>query len=169
MAEYSPTSIFTLIPDSFADKTSQKAVLKELFSLEDSQSVYSAPVPEYNATLVYAWESFNNGSISPSPNLMPKALKLLTDLAALSEYNKLIVDFDSLRKKTCILLAEGKKLITANSYHTVDFPTAVYYALELLNKSQINPQQTTVNFIGPVEDKEIEMLRSYFKEVRLKP
>ena len=98
---------------------------------------------------------------------MPTVYRHLKDLSALKDYNKLIVDFDIDRKQTCILLAEGEKLIAANSYRTVDFPTAVYYMLELLNKSQINPQQTTVNLIGKADDSQLRMLKTYVKDIKL--
>ena len=93
--------------------------------------------------------------------------KHLKDLSCLKEHNKLILDFDIDRRQSCILLAEGDRLIAANSYRTVDFPTAIYYMLELLSKSQINPQQTTVNLIGKADDAQLDLLRSYVKDIKL--
>ena len=47
-------------------------------------------------------------------------------------------------------------------------PSAIYYMLEILRKSQINPQQTTLHFSGKADDKELKTLRSYVKDVRLR-
>ena len=166
MSDYSPTSVFTLIPEGFADKKSWDKIFSNLFPPDQRGEVLFVPIPQYSAILLYSWEG-RNGAISPAPGVLPTVVKHLKDLAALKDHNKLILDFDIDRKQTCILLAEGERLITANSYRTVDFPTAVYYMLELLSKSQINPQQTTVNLIGKTDDSQLKMLASYVKDIKI--
>ncbi|MBR6465854.1 MAG: DUF3822 family protein [Bacteroidales bacterium] len=166
MSEYSPTHLFTLVPEGFSDRKNRETIFCTLFPTEKDAEVLSVPVPQYSAVLIYSWEG-RNRSITPEPGVLPTVFKHLKDLSALKDHNKLIVDFDIDRKQTCILLAEGEKLIAANSYHTVDFPTAVYYMLELLSKSQINPQQTTVNLIGKADDSQLKMLKSYVKDIKL--
>lgn len=166
MADYSPTSLFTLVPEGFADRKNQENIFCTLFPTEKDAEVFSVAVPQYSAVLIYSWEG-SGRAISPSSGVLPTVFRHLKDLAAIKDHNKLILDFDIDRKKTCILLAEGERLITANSYHTVDFPTAVYYMLELLSKSQINPQQTTVNLIGRTDDSQLQMLRSYVKDIKI--
>lgn len=168
MADYSSTSFFTLVPHGFADSRAKEKILRDLFSLDQSYKVMSADVPQYGATLLYAWEKSSQGDIVPSEGIMPLILKQLTDLAAIREYNKLIMDFDLGRRKTTLLLAEGERLVLANSYHTVDLPSAIYYMLELLNKSQINPQQTTLHFSGKADEDQLKTLRSYVKDVRMR-
>lgn len=168
MADYPTTSLFTLVPEGFADDGSAEKVLRDLFGLDSSYSVKSAQVPQYGATLLYAWEKDSGNGISPAENIQPLILKQLKDLSALKEHNKLIMDFDYERKRTTLLLAEGERLITANSYHTVDIPSAIYYMLEILHKSQINPQQTTLHFSGKADDAQLKTLKSYVKDVRLR-
>ena len=168
MADYSSTSIFTLVPEGFADSNSKGKVLRDIFSLDSSYDVLSADVPQYGATLLYAWERNSQTDIVPAPDIKPLILKQLKDLSAIKEYNKLIMDFDQARKRTTLLLAEGERLITANSFHTIDLPSAIYYMLEILHKSQINPQQTTLHFSGKADDKELKILRSYVKDVRMR-
>jgi hypothetical protein len=166
MSDYSPTQLFTLVPEGFSDNKTRDNIFCTLFPEEKGAEVFSVPVPQYSAVLIYGWEG-RNGSITPEAGVLPTVYKHLKDLAALKDHNKLIVDFDIERKQTCILLAEGERLVSANSYHTVDFPTAVYYILEILNKSQINPQQTTVNFIGKADDAQLKMLKTYVKDIKL--
>ena len=166
MSDYSPTHLFTLVPEGFSDRKTLENIFCTLFPTEKDAEVFSVPVPQYSARLVYAWEG-SNPALTPAKGVLPTVLKHLQALASLKEHNKLILDFDIDRRQTCILLAEGDKLITANSYHTVDFPTAVYYMLELLSKSQINPQQTTVNLMGKTEDSQLDMLRSYVKDIKI--
>ena len=166
MSEYSPTHLFTLVPEGFSDRKNQENIFCTLFPEGKDAEVFSVRVPQYSAVLIYCWEG-RNSSIRPESGVLPTVFRHLKDLSALKDHNKLIVDFDLDRKQTCILLAEGERLISANSYHTVDFPTAVYYMLELLNKSQINPQQTTVNLIGKTDDAQLRMLKSYVKDIKL--
>ena len=168
MADYSSTSLFTLIPQNFAREDSYGLILRELFGLDETYSVLNSEVPEWGTTLLYAWEKGQDFGIVPSSTVQPLVLKQLKDLRTIKEHNKLIMDFDSKAKRTTLLLAEGEKLITANSYHTVDLPSAIYYMLEILRKSQINPQQTTLHFSGKADDKELKTLRSYVKDVRLR-
>lgn len=168
MAEYSFTSLFALVPADFADRKSCAAILRNLFSLDQTYNVMTLDIPRWGALLLYSWEKETDSAISPSSSVQPLIFRQLNELAALKEHNKLIMDFDSLHKKTTLLLAEGDRLITANCYHTVDLVTAIYYMLEIMNKSQINPQQTTLHFAGKADDKELKMLRSYVKEVRMK-
>ena len=156
MADYSSTSLFTLIPQNFAREDSYGPILRELFGLDETYSVLNSEVPEWGTTLLYAWEKGQDFGIVPSSTVQPLVLK------------QLIMDFDSKAKRTTLLLAEGEKLITANSYHTVDLPSAIYYMLEILRKSQINPQQTTLHFSGKADDKELKTVRSYVKDVRLR-
>lgn len=168
MAVYSPTHIFALIPAGFADSQQQKKILKDLFGLNQSVTVYATSVPQYNSILLYAWEADKQEYLAPSSEVQPTIVKYLSELHHIEEHNKLIMDFDAERKQTCLLLAEGDKLIAANSYRTIDFPTAIYYMIELLDKSQINPQQTTVNLIGMAEEKELAMLKSYVKGIKFR-
>ena len=168
MADYSSTSLFTLVPEGFADDRSGEKILRDLFGLDSSYTVRSAEVPQYGAVLLYAWEKATGSGIVPSESIKPLVLKQLKDLSALSEHNKLIMDFDISKKRTTLLLAEGERLITANSFHTVDIPSAIYYMLEILHKSQINPQQTSLHFSGKADDGELNTLKSYVKDVRLR-
>ncbi|MBP5693145.1 MAG: DUF3822 family protein [Bacteroidales bacterium] len=166
MSDYSPTHLFTLVPEGFSDSKTRENIFCTLFPEEKGAEVFSVPIPQYSAELIYAWEG-RNGAISPEAGVLPTVAKHLKDLSCLKEHNKLILDFDIDRHQTCILLAEGDRLVSANSYRTVDFPTAVYYMLELFSKSQINPQQTTVNLIGKADDGQLQMLRSYVKDIKL--
>ena len=168
MAEYSFTPLFALIPAGFADGSGSDKVLRELFSLDRSYTVMSKPIPQYEATLLYSWEREPDSAISPSSAIEPLIFKQLNDLAAIREHNKLIMDFDILHKKTTLLLAEGDRLLTANCYHTVDLATAIYYMLEILHKSQINPQQTTLYFGGKTDRDQLNRLASYVKDVRMR-
>ena len=167
MADYSPTSLFALVPKGFSSEAASEKILRDLFGLDSSFKVLSEDVPQYQATLLYAWEKVEM-DILPSDNIKPLVLKQLKDLSAISEHNRLLMDFSLERKSTTILLAEGERLIAANSYHTVDLPSAIYYMLEILHKSQINPQQTTLHFSGKADDGQLKNIRSYVKEVRLR-
>ncbi len=167
MADYSPTSLFTLVPAEGSLKMPLQQILAELFNLPQETEVFTEDVPEYNATLVYCWEREHNQALSPMASLKPTVLKHLKFLSKIKEHNKLILDFDITRKKTTLLLAEGERLILANSYHTVDFGSAIYYMLELLRKSQLNPQQTTVNLYGKTTDEELKRLKDYVKEIKI--
>ena len=146
MSDYSPTHLFTLVPEGFSDSKTRENIFCTLFPEEKGAEVFSVPIPQYSAELIYAWEG-RNGAISPEAGVLPTVAKHLKDLSCLKEHNKLILDFDIDRHQTCILLAEGDRLVSANS--------------------QINPQQTTVNLIGKADDGQLQMLHSYVKDIKL--
>ena len=150
------------------DEVQLRQIMADLFDIQESRPIYSLDVPHYGAKLIYCWEE-ENGHLKPIKELVPTVFLHIEQLPKIQEHNKLIMDFRQESKECCILLAEGDRLIGVNCYHTADFGTAIYYMLELLNKSQINPQQSVVNLYGSVTDSELERLGGYVKSFKICP
>ena len=84
MSDYSPTQLFTLVPEGFSDNKTRDNIFCTLFPEEKGAEVFSVPVPQYSAVLIYGWEG-RNASITPEAGVLPTVYKHLKDLAALSD------------------------------------------------------------------------------------
>lgn len=170
MSEYRATDWFTLVPASgdgcgaAPDESVCRKIMKALYPIAETDKVHTLGIPEYGAVLLYSWK----GETGPCDKAVPEIYAHLKRLPALPEHNKAIVDFkragNSGDPSTLIAVADGERLITANHYHTTDFGSAVYYLMEILRQSQMNPQQTRVRICGEVTEEDSAMLEKYVKE-----
>lgn len=170
MSEYKATDWFTLVPASgdngsaAPDESVCRKIMETLYPIAETDEVYTLGIPEYGAVLLYAWKNATEQCESAAPEIYAH----LRRLPELPEHNKAIVDFkragNSGAPSTLIAVADGERLITANHYHTTDFGSAVYYLMEILRQSQMNPQQTLVRVRGDVTAEDSAMLEKYVKE-----
>ncbi len=168
MAEFETTDWFTLVPKEIKGegdelKRTYRRIMEELYPISDSDEVFFIDVPEYEAVLLYSWKPGSNAAKDSKPEIY----RYLSALPGLSEHNKAILRYgkaeNSGESPTLIIVADGDRLITANHYHTTDFGSAIYYLMEILRQSQINPQQTSVHLFGEITREEIEMAARYVR------
>ena len=143
----------TLVPSRYFDEGDARCILAELYPLTESETVDFLEVPRYDAVFLYA-----------SPDGKPPVLyDLVTGLERCSEYNKILFHFGD----GCLdlAIAQGERLLLANSYPAVDFTTAEYYLFLAVKSLQINPEVSTVTVASPLSGDEEMSLYRYFKSV----
>ena len=143
----------TLVPARFFDEEDARCILSELYPLEEAESVHSVEIPRYEA--VFIWSS-------PDGN-PPVLYELICGLERCTEYNKILFHFDG--KCLDLAIAQGQRLLLANSYPSPDFTTAQYYLFLAVKSLQLNPEVSTVTAASPLSGEEEMSLYRYFKSV----
>ena len=143
----------TLVPSRIFEEGDARCILGELYPLADSETVSFLEVPRYDAVFLYA-----------TPDGHPPVLfELLGGLDACPEYNKILVHYgDGVLN---LAIAQGDRLLLANSYPAPDFTTAEYYLFLAVKSLQINPEVSTVTVKSPISQEEEMSLYRYFKSV----
>ena len=143
----------TLVPARFFEEGDARCILSELYPLTDSETVSAVELPLYEAVFVYA-------SADGRP---PVLFDLLSRLDAYPEYNKIL--FHSGDGCADIAIAQGNRLLLANSYPAPDFTTAEYYLFLAVKSLQLNPEVSTVTVASELSPEEEMSLYRYFKAV----
>lgn len=146
----------TLVPASYFNEGASRCILSDLFEIEPGESVNHLEVPEYGVVLLYA----TAGDMEPS---LGEALKALSSC---TEHNKLV--FRYCDGYLDLAIAQGEKLLLANTYQADDFTTAEYFLFLALKSLQINPEVSTISVISPISDEEELSLYHYFQSVERK-
>ena len=143
----------TLVPARFFDEGDARCILSELYPLSESETVSWLEVPRYEAVCVYS-----------SPDGKPPVLhELVCGLERCGEYNKILFHFGG----GCVdlAIAQGERLLLANSYPAPDFTTAEYYLFLAVKSLQINPELSTVTAASALTPEQELSLYRYFKSV----
>ena len=145
---------FTLVPETFFDKEKTYQILAEAVRLKETDKVYYKELPDQKAVLVYAAESEND---------LPPVAGLLDTLSRIADHNKVVAAVDG----SCIsiVIAAGDRLLLANAYPAPDAVTAEYFLFATLKQFQLNPQVTTVYFLGEAPRELLNDLFRHFKGV----
>lgn len=159
---FKATKYFTLIPAEInGDKLFYQHILKELFPQAPLDKVFTLPIESYNAILAYAFD------YAVEKDVKPLIYQYLKELPKIKEHNKVILHFNLQAKGSFLLVAEGNALICALYYDTPDFGSALYYLLEILGKSQLNPKQTTARVHGILTSAEKALALKYLRGVEI--
>ena len=159
----------TLVPADLFEPDKASAMLSEVVGLEDDDVVSHVEVPQYGAVLLYADSSSDKYSKTikdisgKGVGTLPEMFYILRDLRECSEYNKLVASRHD--GWLYLAIAKGDSLSLANVYKASDFTTAEYFLFLALKSLQLNPEQTTVCWRGPLGQEDEMSLCRYFKSV----
>lgn len=141
----------TLIPSSFYDKACAREYLAQVVDIAPDAVVNSAFLPQFDAYFVYEGRE------------KPALLDILNRLLSISDYNKVLCNWDG--STLSLGIAQGKSLLLANTFKAEDFVTAMYFILLSMKSLQLNPEVSTVFFISPLTQDQKVSLFHYFKSV----
>lgn len=148
--------MFTLVPSHFFNPETARETLAEVVSLSEGEEVKHLEIPEYDAVLIYKKEE-------DCVDSYPVMADMLHRLPELQEYNKII---GSVKDGFLYLaIAQGKSLLLANYFRVPDFTTAEYFIFLALKKLQLNPELSTMTWLGELETEDEMSLYRYFKSV----
>ena len=170
-------SLFTpkcaLVPEKFFSPGTERELLSQTVQLEVSDSVFSVPVPQYAAVLLYSSDSSRGlcdailstvrCSGEKSPEFLPEMYYILRDLSLSGEYNKILASWAD--GWLYLAIAQGRNLQLANVYRAVDFTTAEYFIFTALKSLQLNPEMSVINFRTPLAAEQEMSLYRYFRSV----
>jgi hypothetical protein len=143
----------TLVPSRCFEEGDARCILGELYTLAESETVSFLEIPRYDAVFLY----------STPDGQAPVLYDLVTGLDACPEYNKILLHYgDGILN---LAIAQGGRLLLANSYPAPDFTTAEYYLFLAVKSLQINPEVSTVTVKSPLSPEEELSLYRYFKSV----
>ena len=145
---------FTLVPEAFFDKEKTYQILAEAVRLEETDKVYYKELPGQKAVLIYAAEAEND---------LPPVAGLLGALDRIADHNKVVAAVDG--GCISIVIAEADRLLLANAYPAPDAVTAEYFLFATMKQFQLNPQVTTVYFLGEAPRELLNDLFRHFKGV----
>lgn len=172
-------SLFTpkaaLFPVPFFSESSARRMLSETVPLEDSDTVESIMLPEFNAVLVYSnsiGETLSKAVASGvlrtdgyKAAVFPELYYMLKSLSSVPEYNKIVASYAD--RRLYLVIAQGKSLLLCNSFDAMDFTTAQYFIFSAVRKLQMNPEVSTIYFRTPLPEKDEMSLYRYFTSVEI--
>ena len=150
--------MFTLVPSRFFDPATAHQALAEVADLREGDVVGHLDIPQYDAVLVYT-----TGEDSVVVNGTPEIYKLLTKLPDCPEYNKILCSLGE--DHLFLAIAQGDRLMLANSFPVQDFTTAEYFIFMSLKSLQLNPEISTICWRTPLDAEDEMSLYRYFKAV----
>ena len=165
------TNKCTLIPSQFFEQSSARETLARVCRLHDDDSVASVDVPQYGAVLVFcdrcddtvAKYIIDNGNSAGQTLARPDLYYVLKGLPECPEYNKILCSWKE--GVLSLAIAQGKSLLLANVWQAADFTTAAYYIFLAMKSLQLNPEVSTICWMGRLSlDEEMSLYR-YFKSV----
>lgn len=148
--------MFTLVPSNFFDSATAKETLAAVTGLKEGETVKHTLIQEYDAVLIY---SIREGSV----DCVPPIAEMLRKLPLCKEYNKIICSLEG--GYLYLAIAQGKSLLLANYFRAPDFTTAEYYLFSSLKKLQLNPELSTISWMGKLDTEDEMSLYRYFKAV----
>lgn len=151
-----------LVPKNFFAPEKAREALQEAVRLSEDDIVEFAPVPQYNAVLVYSTTTGKNSPEDGSQDL-PELWYILRDLPQCTDYNKILCSWSE--GFLYMAVAQGGSLLLANAFKAEDFTTAEYFIFLVLKRLQLNPEVSTICFRTALSyDQEMALYR-YFKAV----
>ena len=97
--------------------------------------------------------------------VLPEMYYLLRDMREGTDYNKIFASYAD--SYLYLAIAQGKSLLLANVFETVDFTTAEYYIFLAMKKLQLNPEVSSITFRTPLDNEQEMSLYRYFKAVEV--
>lgn len=149
--------MFTLVPSNFFNPAAERETLAEVANVNEGSKVAHIEIPQYDAVLIY--------EVEDGINFLPDIDEVLERLPQCKEYNKLLCSISN--DVLNVAIAQGKTLLLANSYNVQDFTTAEYYIFLAMKSLQLNPEQTTICWLGELNAEDEMSLYRYFKSVNV--
>ena len=143
----------TLVPSSFYDESCAREYLAQVVDINADTQVCVEFLPQFDSYFIYA---------GPDE---PALLGVLRTLMSIPDYNKVLCDWDG--KTLSLAIAQGRSLMLSNTYKAEDFVTVMYYVLMVMKSLQLNPELSTLCFLGSLCSEHQIALYHYFKAVRL--
>ncbi len=153
---YFYTHKFLLEPEPLFDPEH----LRELYTVEENEEIVSEHLPRYKARLVYAKESVFEGR-----ELKPVITALIEWVMEIEEHNKVAIYYSRSNKMVTIVVAEGERLLLANSYRCTNAETLLYFLSLASQQVVFNPQITRIHSYGELEKSAEDLLKRYFNGV----
>lgn len=163
----------TLVPSRFFDHTRAREALSDVVRIRERDEVRFAPVPVYDAVLIYSLsidESLSRAVVQTVPNdggkpaeVLPEMYYILQSLQHCPDYNKILASYRD--GWLHLAIGQGRTLLLANVFRAVDFTTAEYFIFNAMHSLQLNPEMSTICFRTPLEPEEELSLYRYFKDV----
>ena len=141
--------VFTLVPSEFFAEETARDMLSEVVPLKGGEPLSFIEIPAFKAVMVYVGDR------------RPEVYGMLMSVCKVKEYNKILISFNG--GWLNLVLAQGDSLLLCNTYTVPDFTTALYYLFAVMKKFQINPEISTVYFMGELKSEEVISLCNYFK------
>ena len=167
------TPAVTLIPSDFHIKGNERSLLSSVAAVADGDSVFSEPLPEFGAVLLWAPgpEAPLAGAVAQTLRLagcnnvrtVPEVFRLLGFLPGIPKYNKVLCSYDG--NTLCLVIAEGKSLRLCSTFRAGAFTTAEYWIFNAVKSLQLNMEMTDVFFATPLSSEDEISLCSYFRSV----
>ncbi|HPT06156.1 MAG TPA: DUF3822 family protein [Candidatus Egerieousia sp.] len=163
---YFRSTKFTIVPEEINSPEQQKKIMQEQFAMAPDEIIRCAELPEHHALLLFSlnYTDETGKTAIAGEDTRPIIYKHIKELEGRSEYNKAILDFDRTNKTSYIVINQGDMLMMANSFHTSDSASALYFLLEALRQKQINPRQTALEIYGILSESELALFKSYLKK-----
>ena len=143
----------TLVPVRYWSEEESGCILSSLFTIDADEEIRHIDFPSLEAVMVYV----------PKDGKEPSLAALLRRLEDCPEHNKILA-----RVRDGILdlvIAEGNRLLLANSFPARDFTSAEYYIFFAMKSLQLNPEVSVITICSDISDEEEMSLYRYFKMV----
>jgi len=108
--------------------------------------------PQYEAALVYL-----------DRGVKPVLAGLLEALPTIKDYNRIVASYTG--GALYLAVAQGGRLLLANTYAAADFTTAEYFIFLAMKTLQLNPEISVIRFDSPLDEEQEISLSRYFKSV----
>ena len=164
-----------LVPASFFEPASARALLEETVRLRPQDAVEAVDVPEFGAVLLYSPsldESLSRAIASTvfdtdgrPGRILPELWFVLRSLSSCPDYNKIVASWRD--GYLHLAIAQGRSLQLCNCFEAADFTTAEYFIFLAMKKLQLNPEQSVICFRTPLTTEQELSLYRYFKSVEV--
>ncbi|MBR1927814.1 MAG: DUF3822 family protein [Bacteroidales bacterium] len=175
------TSKVALVPSAFFDPASVREMLSRTVILDQEDKVEYISLPELSAELVYSLSPQipdPDGADEPvirkptlslskgeAKDLLPELYHVLKSLSSVTEHNKIVASYGD--GVLSLAIAQGDKLLLANTFQAADFTTAEYFLFMAVKRLQLNPEVSSIHFRTALSAEEEMSLYRYFKSVEV--
>lgn len=147
----------TLVPASLLEGQDPRCFLSAVYpDVPSGARVSRLDFPQYEATLIY----LDDGG-------RPELARLLEALPSIPDYNRIAASYKG--GALYVAVAQGGRLLLANTYPAADFTTAEYYIFLVMKSLQLNPEISVIRFATPIDEEQEISLSRYFKSVEPLP
>ena len=156
MESYFITEKFTLTPKHLY----REEYLADMFEITENEVVKAVELEKHNAVLAFVSEKG-----ADSAGTQPMALALIKYAETLNDHNKLVINYCKEYKLTHIVAMEGEKLLLANTFHTADIKSVLYFIALVAGQVMFNPLLTKVHVYGELEPEGVQLVEKYFAAI----
>ena len=153
MESYFITEKFTLTPKHLY----KEEYLKDMFEVTDNEVIKVVELEKHNAVLAFVSEKG-----AAAAGAQPVVLALIKYAETLKDHNKIIINYSIGNKLTHIVAMEGEKLLLANTFHTADVKSVLYFIALVAGQVMFNPLLTKVHVYGEFGPEGIQLVEKYF-------